>query len=181
MAFDLRTWFLLRRGYWSTSHHAGLSFSCTHAPGYKDDGLRCSGSHEHVLRPDSLSRALNTSTQLSLSVERVLTNSPQGYVLLEYPTQAEAQSAISALNGTKLLDQTIHVDYAFVRPPPKDNKSGANRSGGGGVAGKGRGAGTGRGGRSRSRSKSRERSREGEEDRDGKDGGKVEGDDMERD
>ena len=70
----------------------------------------------------------------------------QGYVLIEYPTQSEARAAIKALNGTKFLDQTISVDYAFVRPPPKDNKRGGARRGG-------------RSGRSRSRSKSESRSR----------------------
>ena len=33
----------------------------------------------------------------------------------------EAQAAIDTCNGEKFLEQTINVDYAFVRPPP--NKS----------------------------------------------------------
>ncbi|KAK4937928.1 hypothetical protein LTR10_021569 [Elasticomyces elasticus] len=78
-----------------------------------------------------------------------------GYVLIEYPTQVEAAAAIKALNGTKLLEQTISVDYAFVRPPPKEK----------GRAGAGKGSerrGGGRAGRSRSRSKSKSRSRSAE-------------------
>ncbi|KAJ9663654.1 hypothetical protein H2198_000666 [Neophaeococcomyces mojaviensis] len=70
----------------------------------------------------------------------------KGYVLIEYPTQAEASEAIQALNGTKLLDQTISVDYAFVRPPPKDKPRGGRQS-------------NRNRGRSRSRSKTRDRSR----------------------
>jgi RNA-binding protein 8A len=80
-------------------------------------------------------------------------------VLIEYPTQVEAQAAIQALNGAKLLDQTISVDYAFVRPPPKDKSA---RSGGMAIKGRGN---TGRGGRSRSRSKSKSRSRSRDRDR----------------
>ncbi|KAI4283889.1 MAG: hypothetical protein L6R38_001851 [Xanthoria sp. 2 TBL-2021] len=63
----------------------------------------------------------------------------KGYVLLEYPTQTSARAAIAGANGTKLLDQTISVDFAFVRPPPSKKENGT----------KGR-AGVGRKGRSRS-------------------------------
>ncbi|KAL8995977.1 MAG: hypothetical protein Q9169_004393 [Polycauliona sp. 2 TL-2023] len=75
----------------------------------------------------------------------------KGYVLLEYTTQSSAREAIRGANGIKLLDQTLGVDFAFVRPPPaaatakKDGKGrGAGGSGGGG------GGGAGRKGRSRS-------------------------------
>ena len=54
----------------------------------------------------------------------------QGYVLVEYPTQKEAKAAIEGANGTKLLDQTIGVDFAFVRPPPKKGEKGGKRGGG---------------------------------------------------
>ncbi len=62
--------------------------------------------------------------------------------MVEYPTVTEAREAIKQAHGKKLLDQTIAVDFAFVRPPPKEGKGGQGRG-----AGKG-----GRGGRNRSRS-----------------------------
>lgn len=43
----------------------------------------------------------------------------QGYALIEYPTREEAKAAIEGANGEKLLEQTLSVDYAFVRPPPE--------------------------------------------------------------
>lgn len=49
----------------------------------------------------------------------------QGYALIEYPTLDEARAAIDGAHNTKLLDQTIEVDFAFVRPPP--GKGRANR------------------------------------------------------
>lgn len=67
---------------------------------------------------------------------------PQGYVLIEFPTLSEAKAAIEGANDTKLLDQTISVDFAFVRPPP--GKTG-NQS---------RGGASGRGGKGRQRSRS---------------------------
>ncbi|PGH00753.1 hypothetical protein GX51_05634 [Blastomyces parvus] len=67
-----------------------------------------------------------------------------GYALIEYTTLPEAKAAIEALNGAKLLDQSIQVDFAFVRPPPSSNKGKS-----GNVANRARG------GRARSRSRSR--------------------------
>ncbi|EEQ86629.1 hypothetical protein RJZ56_002696 [Blastomyces dermatitidis] len=68
----------------------------------------------------------------------------KGYALIEYTTLPEAKAAIEALNGAKLLDQSIQVDFAFVRPPPSHNKGKSGNVGN-----------RARGGRSRSRSRSR--------------------------
>ncbi|KAF2720922.1 RNA-binding domain-containing protein [Polychaeton citri CBS 116435] len=65
----------------------------------------------------------------------------KGYALLEYPTVSEARAAIEGANGQTLLEQTINVDFAFVRPPPSQ---GAGKGG--------RGAPRKSGGRNRSRS-----------------------------
>lgn len=69
----------------------------------------------------------------------------KGYALIEYSTVTEADEAVKSLNGSKLLDQTINVDYAFVRPPPSGKGKGGAPKGG-------------RGGRGRSRSRERSRS-----------------------
>lgn len=84
----------------------------------------------------------------------------QGYALIEYTTLDEARAAIDGAHDTQLLDQTVHVDFAFVRPPPgKGNNnnntrgSGGDRQLGGGSGGGQRGSNRGaRSGRSRSRS-----------------------------
>lgn len=57
-------------------------------------------------------------------------------MLIEYPTLAEARAAIEGANGTKLLEHTINVDFAFVRPPPQKGAPPAGRGGRG--PGKGR-------------------------------------------
>ncbi|KAF2458397.1 hypothetical protein BDY21DRAFT_219016 [Lineolata rhizophorae] len=51
----------------------------------------------------------------------------KGYVLIEYSTLSDAKAAVDSANGAKLLDQTITVDFAFVRPPP--SKGGQGRGG----------------------------------------------------
>ncbi|KAM7196140.1 hypothetical protein V8F20_007175 [Naviculisporaceae sp. PSN 640] len=74
----------------------------------------------------------------------------KGYALIEYPTLEEARAAIDGAHDTKLLDQTIQVDFAFVRPPPgKGDRGGGGRGNNVGNRGPNRG---GRSGRSRSRS-----------------------------
>lgn len=77
----------------------------------------------------------------------------QGYVLIEYPTLDEANTAIRDANDHELLEQKITVDFAFVRPPPVAKGRGARDN-------ERRGAGRGRG---RSRSPGREGDKEGEE------------------
>ncbi|KAK5992447.1 RNA-binding protein Y14 [Cladobotryum mycophilum] len=59
----------------------------------------------------------------------------KGYALIEYATLEEARAAIDGAHDTKLLDQTVTVDFAFVRPPP------GGKGGRGGRAGGRRGAG----------------------------------------
>ncbi|CRK11020.1 RNA-binding protein 8A like [Verticillium longisporum] len=76
----------------------------------------------------------------------------KGYALIEYATLAEARAAIDDAHKAKLLDQTISVDFAFVRPPPGKN---SDRHGGGG----GSGGGGGGGGRARAQNRGRGRSR----------------------
>jgi RNA-binding protein 8A len=71
--------------------------------------------------------------------------------LIEYATLQEAKSAVKGANGEKLLEQTIEVDFAFVRPPP-------NKGGHGG--GRGRPSGGARRGRSRSPGAGAERGRD---------------------
>jgi RNA-binding protein 8A len=77
--------------------------------------------------------------------------------LIEYATQGEAQASIDGADGEKLLEQTIHVDYAFVRAPPNKGRHGQ----GGAAAGGGRQGGASGGGR-----RGRSRSPEGVKDED---------------
>ncbi|OAA40595.1 Nucleotide-binding, alpha-beta plait [Metarhizium rileyi] len=63
-------------------------------------------------------------------------NMVQGYALIEYTTLEEARAAIDGAHETKLLDQTISVDFAFVRPPPGKGAKGGRAGGGAGGGGR---------------------------------------------
>ncbi|KAF1809393.1 RNA-binding domain-containing protein [Eremomyces bilateralis CBS 781.70] len=63
---------------------------------------------------------------LHLNLDR-RTGYVKGYVLIEYTTLAEAHGAIEGGNGEKMLDNTMKVDFAFVRPPPSKNRRGADK------------------------------------------------------
>ncbi|TWU76242.1 hypothetical protein ED733_004771 [Metarhizium rileyi] len=60
----------------------------------------------------------------------------KGYALIEYTTLEEARAAIDGAHETKLLDQTISVDFAFVRPPPGKGAKGGRAGGGAGGGGR---------------------------------------------
>jgi len=75
-------------------------------------------------------------------------------VLIEYPTLAEAKAAIEGADGEEFLEQTIAVDFAFVRQPP-------SKSSGGGRGGKKSG---GERARSRSPGERRAAAKDAEED-----------------
>jgi RNA recognition motif-containing protein len=66
----------------------------------------------------------------------------RGFGFVEMPTSAEAQAAITGLNGKELKGRTLNVNEA--RPRPEGGGGGGGRRGGGGGGGRMGGGGGGR-------------------------------------
>jgi RNA recognition motif-containing protein len=69
-------------------------------------------------------------------------NQSKGFGFVEMPEAAEAQAAISALNGKELNGRSLNVNEA--RPRPDRNRGGGFGGGGGGGGRRGGGGGGGR-------------------------------------
>ena len=82
------------------------------------------------------------------------TGAPKGFGYVEFSSVEEAKNAFNKMNGAKILNRSIRVDFSTPRPPRgDDNSPGGFRGGRGGGRGRGRGGfdrggrGGGRGGR----------------------------------
>ncbi len=87
---------------------------------------------------EDLKKAFETHGQVSsvAIIKDKFSGEPRGFAFIEMPTKAEAEAAISGLNGTELNGQTLKVNEAR---PRSDNRRGGggggrhdNRGGGGG-------------------------------------------------
>ncbi len=96
------------------------------------------GNLAHDVSEEELKKAFEAHGQVSsvAIIKDKFSGEPRGFAFIEMPTKAEAEAAISGLNGTELNGQTLKVNEAR---PRSDNRSGGggggrrdNRGGGGG-------------------------------------------------
>ena len=109
------------------------------------------GNLSYATTEESLKSAFETDgrhvTQVSIITDR-MTGQPRGFAFVEMATPAEAEAAISALDGYELDGRTLKVSEARERSGAGGGGGGGGggyRSGGGGGGGGGRGRPGGRG------------------------------------
>lgn len=96
------------------------------------------GVHEEATEEDLMEKFSDYGQVMNLAMPLDRrTGYVKGYALVEYETRKEAELAIKSGTGSKLLEQTLKCDFAFVRAPtgasapvgqPKTRRGGRSRS-----------------------------------------------------
>ncbi|MBW0473042.1 hypothetical protein O181_012757 [Austropuccinia psidii MF-1] len=76
------------------------------------------GVHEEATEEDLMDKFSDYGQVMNLTMPLDRrTGYVKGYALVEYGTRKEADMAIKEASGSKLLDQSLECDFAFVRAP----------------------------------------------------------------